>query len=97
MITNSFSICIVFPSQNSFSTEKAEKQQIILDSTLKKIKQSGERIKMGEKVEDSVPYPNSIYPTSLFPAKRILPLQHLRSCISACYQFGSNKLLQKFF
>lgn len=73
MITNSFSICSASPHKNAYSTEKADKQQIILDSTLRKIKQSGERIKRGEKVEDSVPYPNSIYPTSLFPAKRILP------------------------
>lgn len=50
-----------------------DKQQILLDSTMRKIKQYGRSVKKGEKIEDTVPYPNSMYPTPLFPVKRILP------------------------
>lgn len=61
------------PLQNLYFTGETDKQQILLDSTMRKIKQYGMSVKKGEKIEDTVPYPNSMYPTPLFPVKRILP------------------------
>lgn len=53
------------PLRNLYFTGETDKHQVLFDSTMREIKQYGGSVKNGEKVEDTVLYPNSIYPTSL--------------------------------